>query len=176
MKESTSVYETSGTEMAAALMALGFDLADNDPLRRVFTPERPANESVTHGLKRGGKVFYRIKTESSEFANSAGECAEAYGAKSMSADFDARLMALRDKLAGTEAGQMLDALITELPLEIARYQRAAFENRRNLIDTLATRRDIVEMVYVPTGKDSFVIHHAKLPPEEALALIENSQS
>lgn len=165
-----SVYDTTSTEMTAALMALGFDLVETDPIRRIFTENRPCNAAVTHGLQRGGEVQYRLETESDQFSTKVGLVAQAYceresDAEKASLKFDAKVEELREKVKGTEAGIMLEHVISALPSEIARYVRLSMDTRRKLISEIATRKDMVEMVKIRKSDGHFVLHHVDCPAE-----------
>lgn len=179
------IYDTTSTELAAALTALGYNLtgpeqADPitggvkkaDPIRRIFTEKRPINRAVSHGLKRGGEVQYRMDSKSTEFDTPAGAVAFAYICPKPSLVFDDLVKDLRKQTSGSEAGILIEQLIQEIPLEVARYIRGAMDNRRNLIGVIADRRDIVELVRVKKDDGNFVLHHINCPAEMVEALSE----
>lgn len=174
IREAYEVYDTNSTELAAALLALGFDLVDADPIRRIFTERHPANRTVTHGLARGGQVQYRLQTDSAEFSGlKAGKAAQAYASPQDvdPAVFDAKLTELRNKLAGTEAGIMFETILDEYPLEVARYIRVAFAERNLLIDEIRRRTDMVELVRVKKPDGNFILHGIDCPPDKVAALL-----
>lgn len=189
MKQHTniSIYDTYSTELSAALRAVGCDLIDTDPLRRIFSEDSPANPSVSHGLRRGGKVQYRHKPESDEFNASTAELAQVFAAPDreynkltgawdkVSEDrFDSMLAHLRGKLRSSAAGAAvdLDAIIEELPREIIRYIKAAFAARTENIKTIAERPDLVELVLVKKDDGHAVLHHIAMDPAKVQELLE----
>jgi hypothetical protein len=178
-------YDTTWTELAACLRALGFERVTEDPIRRIFTPTDPPNESMDpktaekyNGLQRGGVVEFRFEPQSTEFdAAVIGKVAQAYAAPldisaKESAKFDAMLMELREKLKGSEAGILFESILREYPCEIARYCRVDTENRRDFIKEIRTRRDLVELVLVQKDDGNFVKHHYRCPKSLVQELIE----
>jgi len=187
MKTQTNigVYDTYSTELSAALRAIGCDLLDADPIRRIFDENHPANPSVSHGLKRGGRVQYRHKVESDQFDTKTADLAQVFTApfkefdhasgqwKTIPEDrFDSMLAALREKLKGTEAGGDLEAIIREFPREIMRYLAASFKARKENIKEIAENSKIVELVLVRKEDGHFVLHHIDLDPAKIQDLIE----
>jgi predicted Zn-dependent protease with MMP-like domain len=166
------VYDTTSTELASALRAIGCDVVDEDPIRRIFSEEHPCNPSVSHGLKRGGQVQYRLKGESEEFDAKTFELARAYADSKESKTLDETLATLRDKTRGTEAGQLVEEVIKELPQEIMRYIRLAFVYRRELIDLIATKQDLVELIKIKKADGHYILHHAGMPSDKLKELLE----
>jgi hypothetical protein len=165
MKKTISyeVYDTTSTELASALRAIGCDVVDADPIRRIFSDEKPPNKSVTHGLKRGGQVQFRLKGDCEEFDAKTHELARAYADSKETTTLDESLATLRDKTRGTEAGQLVEEVIKELPLEIMRYIRLAFIYRRELIDLIATKDDLVELYYKKHEDGTCTLVNHKIP-------------
>lgn len=184
MKRPREVYETYSTDLSAALRAVGCDLIQADPIRRIFDEKNPPNTKVSHGLGRGGRVQYRHKTTSSEFSAPATELAQAWAEPEKVYDgeewipipkenqFDNMLNALRAKLAGTEAGRDLEKIAAEYPKEIMRYLKGQAVHRKENIQTIADREDIVELVKIKKADGHFVIHHINLPADKVQALLE----
>jgi hypothetical protein len=179
------VYDTFSTELSAALRAVGCDLIDRDPIRRVFDEGHPINPAVTHGLKRGGRVQYRHVPDSEEYGTPTAKLAQVYAEpnKTFTGDgwiqnrpedsFDFLMNALREKIKGSEAGILLEGIIAEYPKELMRHIRAAFEHRRENIGVVANREDLVEIVRVKKDDGHYVLHHAKMPQEQIQALLES---
>jgi hypothetical protein len=138
--KTTEIYDTTNTERASALIALGCDTVRHNPIRRIFSDGRPRNNRVGFGLHRGGECQYILRSESDQFDRRAGEIAQAYEFTNHPdrdpEAFDRLVADLRAKTRGTEAGQIVEQIIAELPLEIARYIRTAMEARRGLIDMI----------------------------------------
>lgn len=166
------VYDTTSTELASALRAVGCDTVDEDPIRRIFSEDHPCNPSVSHGLKRGGQVQYRLKGESQEFDVKTYELAHAYADTKETDTLDQTLSKLREATRGTEAGQLVEAVIKELPLEVMRYIRLAFVYRRELIDLIATKPDLVELIKIKKQDGHFILHHAGMPSDKLKELLE----
>tara|TARA_R110000765_G_scaffold47794_4_gene98013 strand:+ start:2965 stop:3498 length:534 start_codon:yes stop_codon:yes gene_type:complete len=170
-----SIYDTTNTEATAALLALGFPLINTDPIRRIFTEKRPANNQVSFGLKRGGEVEYRLEASSDQHDEKAGVVAQAYWdkeAETHSEEFDEKLINLRKKLQGTEGGILFEEILREYPQEVARYIRVAFDQRRQLIKQVINRQDMVELVRIEKEDGHNVLHHVNCPAEKVAKLLE----
>ena len=166
------VYDTTSTELAAALRAVGVDTINEDPIRRIFSEDHPCNPSVSHGLKRGGQVQYRLRGESQEFDAKTYELAHAYADTKETDTLDQTLSKLREATRGTEAGQLVEQVIKELPLEVMRYIRLSFVYRRELIDLIATKPDLVELIKIKKPDGHFILHHAGMPADKLKELLE----
>jgi hypothetical protein len=161
-----TVHDTYSTEQASALLALGVDLVDEDPLRRIFSDKFPANQSVTHGLKRGGRVQYRLKEHSTTSKATSLELARTFCKETEEeSDFDNNIEKLKELTKGTEAGQIVEKILKDLPHEAIKYVRAAFKWRNVLIEELASNKNIVELVLIKKEDGNIILHNAKAPAD-----------
>lgn len=59
-------HTTTSTDVAAGLLALGFEPQEENPIIRLFSKRKPPNLRVAAGKGRGGQILYRFQTESEE--------------------------------------------------------------------------------------------------------------
>ena len=198
-QSSVGVYDTYSTELSAALESLGCPLIGSDPLRRIFTEDRPLNPNYQHGINRGGKIQYRHATESTQFEAKTSELAQSFTTPEHTPDktkgelvprdpdeFDNRLQALREATKGTEVGILVEEIIREYPHEIARYISAAFQARNKRTKTVIVGKDFLsepgtpdhgkpikmtELVLIQKDDGHFVLHHLDLPLEQVEELL-----
>jgi len=198
-KSTVGVYDTYSTELSAALDSLGCPLVGSDPLRRIFTPDKPLNASHKHGIGRGGKIQYRHATDSTQFSAKTFELAQSFTTPDHSPDktkgelvprdpeeFDNRLQDLREATKGTEVGILVEEIIREYPHEIARYIAAAFQARNKRTKTVIEGKDFLsepgsegygrpikmtELVLIQKDDGHFIMHHLDLPIDQVEELL-----
>lgn len=193
-----STYDTFSTDLAAALRAIGCDMINEDPMRRLFDENYPPNPRVPYGLNRGGRVQYRFKPECDEFDASTASLAQSWANPTHRYNgeewvpipeektFNAMVGKLREKLSGTEAGRDLEEIIRELPHEIMRYCKLNSQARKENITIIANsvaRKDqrapgdkstpvLQEFCKVRKEDGHYIIHSQELSPEKVQALLE----
>jgi hypothetical protein len=139
IEQGTSSHTTNSTDIAAGLLALGFEPQPENPIIRLFSKRKPPNLRVAAGKGRGGQILYRFEAESGNHNRAAHEIHHALANPDVPPEnkegetFDDLLRdLLDDPKAPSEVKQKLQKLNDLLPLEHAYRISNAMRERLEL--------------------------------------------